>query len=51
MEVQEEGLVEEISVQSNSGEEENEQDRSMIEEIVQLILSEQAYNTHGTERV
>ena len=38
-------------MQINSSEEGNEQDRSMIEEIVQLILSEQAYNTRGTERV
>ena len=50
MEVQE-ASVEEISVQINSNEEENEQERSMIEEIVQLMESEQAYNTRRLRQV
>ena len=50
-EVQEEGLAEEISVQINSSEEENEQDRSMIEEIVQLMRSEKIYNARALKQV
>ena len=50
-EVQEEGLAEEISVQINCSEEENEQDRSMIEEIVQLMRSEKIYNTRALKQV
>ena len=51
MEVQDEGLAEEISVEIDSSEEENEQDRSMIEEIVQLMRSEKTYNTRGLKQV
>ena len=51
MEVQEEASVEEISVQINCSGEENEQERSMIEEIVQLMQSEQTYNTNGLKQV
>ena len=44
-------MAEEISVQVNSSEEESEKDRSMIEEIVQLMRSEKIYNTRALQHV
>ena len=38
-------------MQINSSEEENEQDRHMIEEIFQLMRSEKTYNTRGLKQV